>query len=154
MMKLAIWLIVVFTTSLTGCSSKPISRLQAPDPSSRAEIVVYRESSFNAGGVPVSFGADGETYATLSNDEYTSIYFRPASYNFFVRARTADPTILKLDLKSAERRCLKTIADPVNLGKVLVPILLMSSGYRFRLEEVKCPEKDLAKYSFIKIEYN
>lgn len=154
MPKSALRLSLLLTVVLGGCASAPVTRLKLPEPSNRAEIVAIRESSFNAGGVSASFGADGETYVGLSNSEYASIFIGPGTYNFFVRARTADPTILNLVVKVGERRCLKTGADSTNLAKVLVPVWLMSSGYRFVLEEVKCPtDVELAKYTRVSVGY-
>ena len=34
-----------------GCTSATIVRLETPEPSQRAELLVYRESSFNVGGI-------------------------------------------------------------------------------------------------------
>ena len=132
----------------------PIGRLKQTDPENRAEIVIYRESSFNAGGVSLAVGIDGQAFATLGNSDYAAMFVRPGTYNFFVRARTAEPTTLKLEAKAGERRCLKTVADSTNVAKILIPIVLMASGYNFTLEEVKCQsESELAKLTRINVEY-
>lgn len=139
---------------LAGCSSMPIGRLKQTEPANRAEIVIYRESSFNAGGVSLVVGIDGEAFASLSNSDYAAAFISPGAYTAFVRARSAEPTTLKLEIKAGQRRCMKTIADSGNLAKVLVPALLIASGYRFTLEEVPCPSNgELAKLSKVNVEY-
>ena len=139
---------------LTACSSMPISRLKHTEPGNRAEVVIYRESSFNAGGVSLALGIDGEAFATLSNSDYAAVYIPPGTYSFFVRARSAEPTTLKLEIKASQRRCMKTAADSENMIKVLVPVAMMVSGYRFTLDEVPCPSNgELAKLSRVTVEY-
>lgn len=140
--------------TLTACSSVPISRLKKTEPNNRAEVVIYRESSFNAGGVPLAVGADGQAFAVLSNSEYAAVFVSPGTHSFYVRARTAEPTTLTLEVKVSERRCMKTVADSSNLAKVIVPMALMVSGYRFILEEVRCPsDAELTKLSRVNVEY-
>ena len=151
--KLLLVLTVAFTL-LTGCASVPLVQPRMPDASNRAEVVIFRESAFNAGGVGVSFGADEQAFVTLGNSEYASIFIPPGTYKFFVRARSADPTTLSQTLKAGDRRCLRTVADPSNLAKVVIPIVMMASGYGFLLEELPCPSGDqLAKYSRVDVEY-
>ena len=137
-----------------GCSSLPVVPLSAPDVANRAEVVIYRVYSFNAGGVSLTVGTGGQAFANLSNTEYVAAFVPPGSRPFFVQARSADPTTLTVELKPGERACLKTEADPGNLGKVLLPPLLIATGYRFTLEQVPCPsESEFAKYKRVNVEY-
>ena len=129
-------LLIVLTPTfllLAGCASIPLVSPKMPDVSNRAEIVIFRKSAFNAGGVGLSFGADEQAITTLGNADYASIFFASGTYKFFVRARSAEPTVLNLTLKTGDRRCLKTVPDSGNLAKAAVPIFLMASGYRFLL---------------------
>jgi len=137
-----------------GCSSLPVVPLSAPDAANRAEVVIYRVYAFNAGGVSLSVGTGTQAFAKLDNTEYVVAFVPPGSRPFFVQARSAEPTTLALELKPGERVCLKTEADAGNLGKVLLPPLLIASGYRFTLEQVPCPsEGELAKYKRVNVEY-
>ena len=137
-----------------GCSSVPIVPLPPPDPTSRAEVVIYRVSAFNAGGVSLAVGTGNQAFAQLDNGNYVAAFVPPGSRSFFVQARSAEPTTLALELKPGERVCLKTEADAGNLGKVLLPPLLMAGGYRFTLARVPCPsEVELAKYKRIDVDY-
>ena len=57
-------------------------------------------------------------------------------------------------VKSGDRVCLKTEADAGNLGRVLLPPLLIASGYRFTLEQAPCPSAaELAGYKRVDIDY-
>jgi hypothetical protein len=137
-----------------GCSSLPVVPLSAPDVANRAEVLIYRVYAFNAGGVSLAVGTAGAAFASLKNTEYVLALVSPGSRTFFVQARSADPTTLTLELKPGERACLRTEADPRNLGKVLLPPLLIATGYRFTLEQVPCPSEDeLAKYKRVNVEY-
>ncbi len=137
-----------------GCSSLPVVPLSAPDVANRAEVVIYRVYAFNAGGVSLTVGTGGQAFANLNNTEYVAAFVPPGSRPFFVQARSADPTTFTVELKPGERACLKTEADPGNLGKVLLPPLLIATGYRFTLEQVPCPsEGEFAKYKRVNVEY-
>ena len=145
------WLVVLIPA---GCSSLPVVPLSGPDVANRAEVLIYRVYAFNAGGVSLAVGTGAEAFANLNNSEYVSAFVSPGTRTFFVQARSADPTTLTLELKPGERACLKTEADPRNLGKVLLPPLLIASGYGFTLEQVPCPsDSELAKYKHVNVEY-
>ena len=144
-------LVVLFAT---GCSSLPVVPLPTPDVANRAEVVIYRVYAFNAGGVSLTVGTGGQAFASLDNREYVAAFVPSGGRPFFVQARSADPTTLTLELKPGDRACLKTEADPGNLGKALLPPLLIASGYRFTLEQVPCPsEGEFAKYRRVNVEY-
>jgi hypothetical protein len=143
------------TTLMTaGCSSLPIEQLSAPDAANRAEVVIYRVYAFNAGGVSLTVGTDGKAFASLNNSEYVAAFVSPGAHAFFVQARNADPTKVTIELKRGERACLKAEADPGNLGKVILPPLLMATGYGFTLAPAACPsDAELAKYKRVDVEY-
>lgn len=139
---------------LAGCTPVKLTRLQAPEESQRSEVLVFRESSFNAGGIGMVFGSDGNDYVSLSNDQYAQLQFRPGSYNFFVRSTQGDkPFVLPMALGARESRCLKAYANPANLGKAVLPVAYLL-GNTFLLEQVNCPTKEeLAKYGAVAVEY-
>lgn len=148
------YLLLSITVLIAGCSSLPLAPLAAPDVANRAEVVIYRVYAFNAGGVPLAVGTGGQAFASLGTSEYVAAFVPPGSHAFFVQAGSANPATVSVALKSGERACLKTEADPANLGKVLLPPLLMATGYAFTLEQTPCPsEVDLAKYKRVNVEY-
>jgi hypothetical protein len=147
-------LLALLSFALAGCASPPVSKLQLPDPTTRAEVLVFREYTFNAGGVTLAFGANNNALVKLENSEFASILLAPGTYNFFVQARTAKPTVATTTLKAGDRKCLRAVADPGNLTRVIVPFLMMSTGYLFLLNEVRCPSNaELAKYSRVNVDY-
>jgi hypothetical protein len=148
-------LVVVFAVLLAGCASAPHVKPPLPEASNRSEVVILRDRALNAGGVGLTFGVDEQAYLTLSNGDYASVYVTPGTHRFFVQARSADPAVLSVDLKAGERRCLRTVADVANLGRAVVPLALMTMGYSFLLDEVKCPSnEELAKRPRVDVEYN
>jgi hypothetical protein len=141
---------------LSGCASMPLVSPKMPDASNRAEVIVFRESAFNAGGVSLTFGANGQALVYLSNAEFASIHLEPGTYRFFVRARSDDPATLDLTtLKANDRRCFKTYANPLNVAKNFVPFgRLLIKDPAFIVQEVECPpSEELAKYSRVTVEY-
>lgn len=145
---------LALVAALSACSSTPIVLLQRPDVSSRAEVTVYRDYAFNAGGVSLAVGVGSSAFAILENSEYVFVELPPGMQEFFVRARSADPTLLKLSLDPGSHTCLRAVADPGNLGKVLLPPLLMASGYHFLLERTTCRSDELlAKYKQVPVRY-
>ena len=153
-MKKSVSILVLTLLLLPGCASMPLVPPKMPDASNRAEVIVFRESAFNAGGVSVTFGSDEQAFVKLSNAEYASIFLAPGAYVFFVRARNGDPAVLTQTLKTGDRRCLKSVANPINLARAAVPILMMVNGYSFLLEEAPClSNEELAKYARVNVEY-
>lgn len=148
------YLLVTALASLAGCASQPLTAIRKPSPTAQAEVVVFRESSFIAGGVSLTVGTGSSAFASISNSEYVSVNLPTGEQDIFVQARTADPTRVRLALQAASRVCLRTSASPSTLAKVLVPVTLMASGYHFYLDAVPCPSaEELAKYKRVLVTY-
>ena len=139
---------------LVGCSSQPIVAIRKPSPTAQAEVVVFRESSFIAGGVSLAVGTGTTAFASISNSEYVSANLPAGKQDIFVQARTADPTRIPLTLQNGSRVCLRTSSSPSTLAKVAIPITLIFTGYHFYLDEVPCPSTDeLSKYKQVPVNY-
>lgn len=140
---------------LFGCTaSLPTNPLPATDLNNRAEVLIFRVYAFNAGGVSLTVGMGNEAFVTLENSEYVIAEVAPGDADFFVQALSADPTKVRISSRAGARVCLKTEADPENLAKVLLPPLLMATGYRFTLADVACPnETELLKYKKVNATY-
>jgi hypothetical protein len=139
---------------LAGCVSPAVVPLPIPDPAASAEVLVFRAYAFNAGGVTLSVGIGGQVFARLDNTEYVVATVPAGSVSVFVQARSAEATVVNLELKPKARTCLLTEAAGSNLAKVLFPPLLMASGYRFSLSEVACPDAaELGTYQKIDVQY-
>jgi len=146
---------IAFTAAvLVGCASQPVVAIPKPSPSARAEVLVFRESSFIAGGVSLAVGTNGAAFASLSNSDYVVADMSPGEQEIFVQARTAEPTRVKVKLQHGSRTCLRTSASPSTVAKVAVPIALIATGYHFYLDEVPCPSPaELAKYKLLSVSY-
>jgi hypothetical protein len=73
---------------------------------------------------------------------------------FFVQARSAEPTTLLVNVQTTSPVCLRTRASSSTYAKAIVPIALMATGYHFHLDEVPCPSKEeLAKYKDVAVTY-
>ncbi|XHS78307.1 hypothetical protein ACFJGW_21760 [Burkholderiaceae bacterium UC74_6] len=140
--------------SLAGCASQPVVAIPEPPSSARAEVLVFRESSFIAGAVSLAIGTNGAAFASLSNSDYVVAELVPGDREIFVQARSAEPTKVQLKLQHGSRVCLRTSASPSTVAKVVVPVTLIATGYHFYLDEVPCPSAEvLAKYKLIPVSY-
>jgi hypothetical protein len=147
-------LLVLGAAALAGCAGQPITALERPSASAKAEVVVFRESSFIAGGVSLTVGTGNAAFASLANDEYVSVELPTGERDVFVRARSAEPTRIRLRLQPASRVCLRTSASSNTIAKTLFPVALMTTGYEFQLDEVACPSTaELARYKPVQVTY-
>jgi hypothetical protein len=140
--------------SLAGCASQPVVAIPKPSASARAEVLVYRESSFIAGGVSLAVGTSGTAFASLSNSDYVVAEMSPGEREIYVQARSAEPTRVQVKLQHGSRTCLRTSASPSTVAKVAIPITLIATGYHFYLDEVPCPStEELSKYKLLPVSY-
>jgi hypothetical protein len=147
-------MLVLALASLPGCSSLPVVSMPRPSATAQAEVLVYRESSFIAGGVSLAVGTGSAAFASISNSEYVVANLPSGDRDVFVQARTAEPTRVQLKLRHGTRTCLRTSSSPSTIAKVVVPITLMATGYHFYLDEVPCPSTEqLSKYKQVFVTY-
>jgi hypothetical protein len=153
-MRLYTFLIAVCLLALSGCASTPISPILRPTADNRAELVVFRESAFSAGGVALTVGVGNKGFANIGNSERVRVQLPAGEHDVFVQARSADPTRLRVSLKRDSLVCLRTSSSPGTYAKAAVPIVLIITGYHFYLDEVPCPASDeLGKYKDVGVEY-
>ena len=148
-------LLIAMIIFAAGCSPARIISLPIPDQDENSTVMVHRESSFNAGGVGLVFGADSQDYVMLSNNNYAKINLKSGSYEFFARSNQADePFILPIKLKPGDNKCLKAYANPSNVGKIILPFLYFMTS-TFTLEDVEClPDEEILKYREVSVKYN
>lgn len=147
-------LFAILLPVLSGCASQPIAPVARPSADNQGEVVIYRESSFIAGMVGLAVGADSNAFAAIENSEYVRVLLPPGQHEIFVRARTAEPTWLKISLSRDGRVCLRTSASPGTLAKIVIPVTLIATGYHFYLDEVPCPgNAELEKYKLVPVNY-
>ena len=146
--------VLVVAASLTACASTPTLPLARPSAQQQAEVVVYRESSFIAGGVSLTVGVNGRAVANIGNSDKIRALLPAGEHEFFVQARSATPTKVKVQLEPGASVCLRTSSSASTLAKVAVPITLIASGYYFYLNQISCPPKtDLDKYKEVPVAY-
>lgn len=139
---------------LGGCTSSPTFPLVRPSPPQQAELAVFRDPAFAAGGVALAVGVDGVAFANLGNGDRVRALLPSGEHSICVQARSAQPTCLKVALASGTAAYLRTSASPGAYAKALVPVTLMATGYHFHLDEVPCPTaNDLAKYGEVTVDY-
>lgn len=140
---------------LAGCASQPIVAIQKPSASAQTEVLVYRESSFIAGGVSLAVGTGSSAFASLSNAEYVLVNLPAGERDVFVQARSAEATRVRLNLQHGSRVCLRTSSSPSTVAKVALPITLAVTGYHFYLDVVPCPTAEvLSKYKQVAVAYS
>ena len=153
-MKISAPAIVLVSLMLDGCASAPILPLPRPAANTGGEVVVFRQHALAAGGVDLAVGADDKAFALLSNDEKTRALLPVGEHEIYVRARSAEPTKVRVMVKMGSTVCLRTSADPNTFIKALVPITLIATGYHFFLDEVPCPpQAELARYRDVLVTY-
>lgn len=143
-------LLLAIATIVTGCASGPLIKPPLPDASNRAEIVIFRVSSFNSGATNVIVGANEKDYVSIRSGQYASIYLPPANYTFFSRIGDVEIARLDLSLKAGARQCLRIYPYPEGAVVLITPVFMRT----FRMEQASCPpDTELSKYERIAIEY-
>ena len=139
--------LVMLCAFVAACASTPLKPLPVPVAGESGAAVIFRESAFAAGGVGLAVGVDDAGFAMLNNAQRVTARLTAGTQEFFVQARSAEPTRLKVTIKKGEVVCLRTSSSPDTYAKVAVPLVLIITGYHFYLDEVPCPsEAELAKY--------
>ncbi len=142
------------TLLLTSCASTPIVPLSKPAADTQGEVIVFREYAFAAGGMGLKVGAFDNVFAMLDNDEKVRASFPAGSHEFFVQARNAEATRLRIEVRKGTTVCLRASASSDTYLKAAVPVSLMLTGYHFYLSQVPCPPpEELAKYKDVEVRY-
>ncbi len=132
---------------LVGCTP---AKLVQPEPTAadqQAEVIIYRDGGYNAGGVQMIFGEEERDYVILKNDEWKALQLDSGTTDLFVRSNQGDkPFYLTTELPPSERKCFRAYANPSNYAKALLLNLAYFFGNTFLMEEMDCPsEKTLAE---------
>jgi len=139
---------------LAACTTAPVVPLPRPSPEAKGEVVVYREAAFAAGGVALSIGSGSSAFALLANSEKVRAAFPVGKHEIYVQAGSAEPTKVRVTVQKGSVSCLRTSSSPSTYAKVVVPIVLIATGYHFYLDEVPCPpEGELSKYKDVPVSY-
>ena len=154
-MKLGIFLLIGALVLSVGCTSFQVKQLEIVNPDNRSEILVYRESALNAGGMGLIFGVNGDDYVKLRNDSYSFMYLKSGSYDLFVRSDQADQSYtLSVDLETGEKQCFRAYPNPSNIAKAIFLGLAYYMGNTFLLEKSECmTEDELKEYRSIAVQY-
>lgn len=146
-MNVRTFLLLPITLALCACASAPVQTLVRPPADTQGEIVVFRESAFAAGAVGLAVGVNGKPVAYLDNTEKVRLLLPAGPHSLYVQARSAEPTRVTVQVAPGTSVCLRTSANSNTHLKIIVPITLMTTGYHFHLDPVRCPSADeLAKY--------
>jgi hypothetical protein len=147
-------LLLPIAATLAGCASAPLVPLDRPSPEKRGEVIVYRESALAAAAVGLTVGTGANAFAVIGNDEKVRALLPTGEHEVFVRARSAEPSKVRVNLRNGETVCLRTSSSPSTYAKVLVPITLIATGYHFYLDQVPCPaQAELSKYKDVAVTY-
>ncbi len=123
-----------FIVGCTPINLKPIAKIDDND--QKAEVLLFRESGFNAKYITLIFGENKADYGSLDGGEYVRLYLKSGETNLFVRSDQADiPYVLNVNLIAGEKRCFKAYANPLNYLKLVV---FFYFGNTFKLQEVNC----------------
>ncbi len=147
--------VLLLALLLAACTPARLTRLKMPSDAERAEVLIYREPSFNVWGASLVFGANQQDYVVLRNGSYGQLFLSPGTYEFFVRSEGADqPARLTMTLGVSSRTCLKGYANPSNVAKTLLFWPAYYLGSTFLLEAAACPSNEtLATYSRVDVQY-
>ncbi|MEC9359737.1 MAG: hypothetical protein VX836_17945 [Pseudomonadota bacterium] len=137
-------LLLMSVAALSGCSGPELVRPDIPPGSTASTALVYREPAFNSGGATMRFGEDGKAYLTLDNAQFGEVRIASGPHRFTVGATGTRDFALDVSLTPNTTTCIKAYADPMNLAKVLTPIL-MNLTSTFKMEVVPCPEQEFLK---------
>ncbi len=140
-MKNTSLLLSVFLASCASISVQPITLTEGKP---QAELLVFREPAFLAGGMGLYFGESEKYFFVLDNAQYSRIKINAGRYIFQAKAHASPAFELEVDAKAESTTCIKGKANPTVAGAVLIPFLgnMISS---FMLEQVDCPNDDALK---------
>lgn len=147
--------LVAAAIALSACTPAKLVRPQAVEEGRRAEVMVFRDSQLNAGGVTMVLGVNDKEYAQMGTREYVRWFVQAGPQTIFVRSTQADkPFKLPVDLAAGSFTCLKASADPANFAKMLVPFVMHMTS-TFMLEKVDCPTTALLdRFERLEIRYD
>jgi hypothetical protein len=140
---------------LAGCASVETVPVPAAPEAGRAGILVLREWSAFAAGVPFAVGLGNRTHVALGTREYAEILVPPGSNQVFARLHSREASAHVRSLGPGERHCFRARVDYSfpPLEPVSAPIQLGSHA-RLSLNETACPSKEeLARYTRVEVEY-
>lgn len=154
-MKVTHLCLIAAAIALSACTPAKLVRPQAVEEGRRAEVMVFRDSQFNAVGATMVVGINDKEYAQMGTREYVRWFVQPGPQTVFVRSTQADkPFQLPVDLAVGSFTCLKASADPANFAKALVPIVMHWTS-TFMLEQVSCPTNtELERFQRLEIRYD
>ncbi len=140
-MKKIILLLSVF---FTGCASVSTHPIKLTEGVPQADLLVFREPAFLAGGMGLYFGESDKYFFVLDNSQYYRIKINSGRHIFQAKAHASPAFDLEVDAKAESTICIKGKANPTVAGAVLIPFLgnMVSS---FMLEQVDCPNDDALK---------
>lgn len=123
--------LIIGLAAITGCTPLQVKPMPNVTQGPKATVVIYRESAYNLGGVPMIVGLDGNDYLELYNREFTKLTVPAGNHELFLRSNQADrPKKLAITLAENESRCFKGFADPQNYVKAFVGITYyLTSAY-------------------------
>ena len=141
-------------TLLAGCAPAHLTTLKKPQSTEQAEVLVYRESAFNAAAGSMIVGTDESDIVELYGDRFATILLPAGEHTFFARANGGDkPFKYKVSVAANQRTCIKGSPNPANYAKAFLP-LSYYFGNTFLLEQTTCPSKEeLAKFEQVSIDY-
>lgn len=152
-MKLGLFVLAAAVLA-AGCTPAKIVKMPAAEPAQSAQVFIYRETAFNAGGVTMIFGENKTDHIELNNSQYAEFQAAAGTHDYFVRSNQADqPYVLRVELLAGEKKCLKAYANPANIGKVLLPMAhYMGNTFLLAAGDCLTPE-EMTKYFPVQVEY-
>lgn len=141
--------------ALSGCMSMPVESLKKPAPEKAAELLIFRTSSFFAGGVTAAIGIKNTAFVHLDNKEYAVVQLPEGDHEIFVRARSAQPNVIPTKLQAGQKTCMRIRADAADtISNMRIPSGLLRNGYSFIPFIIECPDETVLKsYKLIPVNY-
>ena len=135
----------------TGCTSVSKNvELVTKNNEEIADLLVYRESAFQAGAVSLYIGKNDEYFLELANDEYGQVKIDAGKYVIQAKASGSPSSEIAIELKTNQTICLASKPNPEMLGAIAIP-LVANMVPTFVLEQVTCPSEEvLNKFKRVK----
>ncbi|WP_339676512.1 hypothetical protein [uncultured Zhongshania sp.] len=135
-------LLILSLVALSGCTTLSKDYVLVTEGNDTSQLLVYRESSYQAGAVSLYVGEGDKYFLKLRNDQYSVIEINSGNHILQAKADASPASILEITLPPGETKCVASKPNQEMLGAVMIPIIA-NMVPSFLLEEKACPTPEI-----------
>ncbi|WP_372860785.1 hypothetical protein [Spongiibacter sp.] len=135
-------LIILGLIVLSGCTTLSNDYSFVTEGSETSELLVYRESAFQAGAASLYVGEGDQYFMKLRNDQYSVVEIDSGNHVLQAKADASPASILEVDLVPGKTTCIASKPNREMLGAAIIPIIA-NMVPTFLLEKTECPTPEI-----------